>query len=153
MARRVIFVVTALAAAVVLAGCGSTKTISTDEFADQVVSVRDRTDYALAQITKQQTREAFLDQMIASADLIDDAAGDFEDAGVAEGFDDEAERLTDQLFQLGADLRGTSEQIQTPGYEGLLDARGISFESWKEINKILASLNEQGIKVAPLARH
>ncbi len=124
MAKRVISVVAALVAGVALAGCGGTKTISQDEFADQVVSARDRTDYALAQITKQQTKEAFLDQMLASADLVDDAASDFENAGTAEGFKDEAGKLTDQLFQLGADLRGTAEQIQTPGLRGPAQCEG-----------------------------
>ena len=40
-----------------------------------------------------------------------------------------------------------------PGYEDLLNSEGLSFESWVEINKILASLSKRGIAVAPLKRH
>ena len=106
-----------------------------------------------SQVTKSKTKEAFLDQMDASADLIDAAADDFKSAGSADGFDDESEQLTKQLHQLAADLAGTAAQIRTPGYAGLLDAKGLSFQSWVEINKILASLSKQGIAVEPLGRH
>jgi hypothetical protein len=138
---------------VAAAGCGGTKTLSTEDYQTSVVLVRDRTDYALAKITQQKTRKALLDQMESSADLIDDAANDFEDGGSAKGFGDESERLTKQLHQLAADLRGTAEQVQTPGYEDLLNSKGLSFGSWVKINAIFASLSKQGVEVKPLGRH
>jgi len=136
-----------------VAACGGSKTLSSDDYHASVVRVRDRTDFALAEITQAKTREAFLDQMEASADLIDDAANDFDSAGSATGFDDESARLTKQLHQLAADLRGTAQQVQIPGYEDLLNAKGLSFQSWVDINAILASLSKQGVRVEALGRH
>jgi len=160
-ARATLAVVRTLAAVVILlvafilatAGCGGSPTLSRTDYQTSVVRVRDRADYALAQVTQQKTKQAFLDQMETSADLVDDAADDFADGGSAEGFGDESKQLTKQLHQLAADLRGTAEQIQIPGYEDLLNAKGLSFGSWVKINAILASLSEQGIRVEPLGRH
>jgi hypothetical protein len=151
--RAIIVTLVAVAAAAVAAGCGGSKTLSMADYHTSVVRVRDRTDYALAQVTQQKTKAAFLDQMEASADLIDDAANDFSDDGSAKGFRDESKQLTKQLHQLAADLRGTSQQVQIPGYEDLLNAKGLSFQSWVNINAILASLSKQGVAVDPLGRH
>ena len=154
------FIVRALAAILVLAtlavgaaGCGDSKTVTKDEYHASVVNARDRTDYALAEVTRQKTKDAFLSQMDTSADLIDGAANDFDSAGSAPGFEDESAALVKQLHQLAADLAGTAEQIRTPGYEGLLDSKGLSFQSWIDINKTFGSLTKQGIAVQPLGRH
>jgi hypothetical protein len=146
-------VVLVAAVATAATGCGGSKTLSMDDYHTSVVRVRDRTDYALAQVTQQKTKEAFLDQMEASADLVDDAANDFSGGGSAKGFGDESKQLTKQLHQLAADLRGTSQQVRIPGYEDLLNAKGLSFESWVKINEILASLSKQGVEVEALGRH
>ena len=145
----------------VVAGCGGSKTVTRDEYQASVVNVRDRTEYALAAITgplttaesQRRKKDVLLDRMDAAADLIDAAANDFDKAGSAPGFEDESAALVKQLHQLAADLAGTADQIRTPGYEGLLDAKGLSFQSWVEINKIFASLTKQGIAVEPLGRH
>jgi hypothetical protein len=146
-------ILVAVATAAAAGGCGGSKTLSMDDYHTSVVRVRDRTDYALAQVTQQKTKDAFLDQMETSADLIDDAANDFSNGGSAKGFRDESKQLTKQLHQLAADLRGTSQQVQIPGYEDLLNARGLSFGSWVKINTIFASLSKQGVEVDPLGRH
>ena len=144
------------------AGCGGSKTPpSIDEYHASVVKARDRTEYAFAAITGPLTtaesqrpkKDVLLDRMDAAADLIDAAANDFENAGSAAGFEDESAALVKHLHQLAADLAGTADQIRTPGYEGLLDTKGLSFQSWVDINNVLASLTKQGIKVEPLGRH
>jgi hypothetical protein len=142
-----------LACAALVAGCGGTPTLSKPDYQASVVKARDRTDYALTKITQVKTKQAFLNQMEASADLIDDAADDFAGAGSAKGFENTTDKLTEQFRQLAADLRGTSRQINTPGYEDLLSSEGISFQSWVNINNIFADLGKQGIVVAPLKRH
>ncbi len=142
-----------VALAMLLGGCGGTPTLTKPEFQESVTKARNRTDYALTQITQQTTKKGFLDQMAASADLVDDAANDFADGGSAKGFGDESKQLTEQLHQLAADLRGTAEQVQIPGYEDLLNSKGLSFGSWVKINAILASLTKHGIAVEPLGRH
>jgi len=142
-----------LALAALVAGCGGTPTLSKPDYQASVVKARDRTDYALAQITQVKTKQAFLNQMETSADLIDNAADDFAGAGSAKGFEDTTDKLTEQFRQLAADLRGTSRQIDVPDYADLLNSEGISFQSWVNINNIFASLGKQGIVVAPLKRH
>ena len=142
-----------LALAALVAGCGGTPTLSKPDYQASVVKARDRTDYALAQITQVKTKQAFLNQMETSADLIDNAADDFAGAGSAKGFEDTTSKLTEQFRQLAADLRGTSRQIDVPDYADLLNSEGISFQSWVNINNIFASLGKQGIVVAPLKRH
>jgi hypothetical protein len=142
-----------LALAALVAGCGGTPTLSKPDYQASVVKARDRTDYALAQITQVKTKQAFLNQMETSADLIDNAADDFAGAGSAKGFEDTTNKLTEQFRQLAADLRGTSRQIDVPDYADLLNSEGISFQSWVNINNIFASLGKQGIVVAPLKRH
>jgi len=139
--------------AVAVGGCGGSEGASKDDFAASVTQARDRVDYALAQITQQKTRDAFLDQMVASSKLIDDAADDFESGGSAEGFEGKSEKLVKAMRQLAVDLNATAEQIRLPGYESLLDAKGLSFGSWDAINATLAALNKHGVEVAPLGRH
>jgi hypothetical protein len=148
---RVSFVLTAVC--VLVAACGSSSTPTKAEYAASVVTTRNRVDYALAQITQAKTKQQFLDQMIDSSKLIDDAAGDLDDAGAAAGFDDETKKLVAAIRQLAVDLEATSEQIQTPGYEGLFSAKGLSFQSWVDVNAVLANLAKQGIDVEPLGRH
>ena len=66
---------------------------------------------------------------------------------------DQHERLVDQLGQLAADIQGTADQARVPGFEDILPgSQGLNFESWDEINAILAELRRQGIEVEPLAR-
>jgi hypothetical protein len=143
-----------IAFAVVLGGCGgSTPTLTKAEFQTAVSSARDRTDYALAQITQAKSKTDFVGRMESSADLIDDAANDLSKKGAAEGFEDDVDKLTESFHQLAADLRGTAEQVNTQGYEDLLNARGVSFQSWVDINNTLASLGKRGITVQPLQRH
>ena len=139
--------------AAVAAGCGNSSPPTKAAYAASVVNARDRVDFALAEITQSKTKQEFLDQMVTSAGLIDDAAGDFDDGGSPTGFEDETEKLTKAFHQLAADLEGTAEQIQLPGYESLLDAKGLSFQSWVTANAVLTSLKKQGIDVEPLARH
>ncbi len=148
-----IFALALVALAMLLGGCSSTPTLTKSEFQDSVKKARDRTDYALAQITQAKSRDDFVNRMETSADLIDDAADDFSNAGAAKGFEDEHDQLTEHFHQLGADLRGTAAQVKLPGYEDLLNAKGVSFKSWVQINATLAKLGKRGIAVEPLGRH
>ena len=89
--------------------------------------------------------------MDEAADTIDDIAGDLDDHGAPDDLTDQHERLVDQLEQLAADIQGTADQARVPGFEDILQgAAGLNFESWDEINAILAELRRQGIEVEPL---
>jgi hypothetical protein len=142
-------------AAGVLAGCGGDEMVSKEDYAEAVVSARDRVDFALAQITVGQgTFEDLVNRMEGAADRIDEAADDFDDAGVAQGFEDETQELVDNLHQLAAGLAGTAHDASQPGMEGLLTGtNALQFPGWTKANRVLASLDEQGISVEPIGSH
>jgi hypothetical protein len=151
--RRAI-VVALLAAAVLAAGCGGSSAPTVDEFGRSVVSTRDRVDYALARITRAQSKGDLVERMDEAAGAIDDAARDLEDVGAPERLDTELSALVDALGQLAFDVQATADQIRQPGFTDLLaGTKGLSFESWDAVNRAFAALDAQGIEVAPLARH
>jgi hypothetical protein len=156
VARVLLIALATVLAAVAVAGCGGgSKTVSKEDYAEAVVAVRDRVDFALAQITVGQgTFEELTRRMEGAADLIDEAADDFDDAGTAEGFDDETETLVAAFHQLAAGLAGTAHDARQPGQEGLITGtNALQFPAWTKANRVLASLDEQGIAVEPIGSH
>ena len=156
MRRALTFAIAATVAAGVVAGCSSGGgTISKEDYAEAVVSARDRVDFALAQITEGTgSLEELIDRMNGAADLIDEAADDFDDAGTAQGFEDETTKLVAAFHQLAAGLAGTAHDASQPGFEGLLTgSNALQFPGWTKANRVLASLDEQGIAVEPIPTH
>ncbi|CAN5249634.1 hypothetical protein BH20ACT13_BH20ACT13_12610 [soil metagenome] len=140
-------------AVVGLALGGDESTTSQGEYQIAVVNSRDRVEFALGRLSKAQTLDEFLERMDEAAETIDDTAGDLDDLGAPSDLASPHERLVDQLGQLAADIQGTADQARLPGFEDILQgAQGLNFESWDEINAILAQLRRQGIEVEPLAR-
>ena len=147
-----------LVAAFVVAGCGggdseaAAPTVA--EFEAAVGTTRDRVDFALARITKAKSKEEFLNRMDEAAVAIDDAATSFEDAGAAEGFEDEADTLATSLHQLSVDLAATAHDIRQPEFGGLVGgAQGLNFESWDNANLALAGMIGDGLDVKLIGRH
>jgi hypothetical protein len=153
--RTLVIALGPVLAALALAGCGSSESVSVEDYAESVVSTRDRVDFALAQITVGQgTFEELVDRMENAADLIDAAADDFDDAGAAQGFDDETEKLVAAFHELAAGLAGTAHDASQPGQEGLLTGtNALQFPGWIKANRVLASLDEQGISVEEIGSH
>src|SRR5262245_12471567 len=153
MVRVLMLAACAALAAVALAACGSTQSVSKEEYADVVGNSRDRVDYALAQITVGTgSLEVLIQRMNDAADSIDEAASDLDDAGVADGFDDETSDLVEAFHQLAAALAGTASDASQPGMEGLLTgSQALQFPGWNKANRVLASLKEQGIAVEPIS--
>jgi hypothetical protein len=151
---RTIVVALVVAAAGLAAGCGGSNPPTVEEFGRSVVSARDRVDFALARITRAQSRDDLLERMDEAADAIDDAVRDLEDVGAPERLDTDLSALVDSLDQLAFDVQATADQIRQPGFSDFLaGTKGLSFESWNAVNRALEALNAQGIEVAPLARH
>ena len=151
---RAIFAALVAAAAVLAAGCGGRSTPTAEELGRSVVSARDRVDFALARITRAQSKDELLERMDEAADVIDDAVRDLEGVGAPEGLDTDVKTLVEALRQLAFDVQATADQIRQPGFSDLLSGtQGLSFESWDAVNRALAALDAQGIEVAPLARH
>jgi hypothetical protein len=144
------------AAALAVSACGgdgdSTATIP--EYTASVRDARDRTDFALARITRAQDRDEFLIRMEEAAAAIEAAASELEDADVAKGYADETERLTSALHQLAVDLRATAHDLGQPELGSVLPTtQGLNFESWDKANLALASLIADGLKVELIGRH
>lgn len=146
-------VATLLAAS--LFGCaGGGGSPSAAEYEAAIVDTRDRVDSALARIPQAQSEDDFLDRLDEAGEVIEAEAGDLDDVGAPERFEDENERLIRHLRQLGAALHGTAEQARVTGFDKLLSgASGLNFESWDKVNAIFRTLRQQGVEVRPLARH
>ena len=155
MIRTLALGLAAVVAACLLAACGGSSEVSKEDYAEAVVSTRDRVDFALAQITVGQgTVEDLVQRMEDAADLIDEAANDFDSAGAAQGFNDETTTLIAAFHQLAAALAGTANDASQPGMEGLLTgSNALQFPGWTKANRVLASLDEQGISVEPIGSH
>ena len=55
------------------------------------------------------------------------------------------------LRQLSVDVQATADQVRQPGFESLLQGtRGLSFDSWDDVNKALAGLAGKGVQVSIL---
>jgi len=73
---------------------------------------------------------------------------------VADGFDDENDKLVRTLHALSAELAGTAATLRDPTFADALPLiRTLSFKQWIAANRVLADLEKKGIEVDPLARH
>ena len=144
----------AIAAAVLGAGCGGSGTASREELEQAVVLARDRVDFALAEVTRAESKDEFLERMDAAAEIIGDAADDVDGVGAPEPYRSDVGQLARSLEQLAFDVQATADQVREPEFGGVLDgARGLSFESWNSVNRALSRLARSGIDVRPLERH
>ena len=138
------------------AACGGGEPPTRAEYQQSVVATRDDVDAALASITEASSKEDLIDRMESAGARVEREADELGETTPAEGFDDENEELEDALHQLAVDLTTTAEQIRRPdvGLEELVaGARGLSFGSWTQADRVLARLRQQGVQVPPLARH
>jgi len=148
-------IVSALLATLVLAlaACsGGDGDAPTDvEYTQAVVTAIDRTDFALARITRAKSMDELLQRMAEAEVAIAAAATDLEEHGASEAFVDENEKLVKSLKALGNDVGATAEQASQPGFESLLaGAAGLSFENWDNVNLALGSLIGSGLDVQTL---
>jgi hypothetical protein len=153
MPFRSIFAVVTLVAALVAgaAACGGDDSSELEDYEASVVDTRNRVEVAFANIAEAQTRADFSKRMEEASVRIERAADDLGEAEVAEGFEDETNKLTKALRQLAVDLEATAEQFRlTPE---LFNTAGLNFEGWTQANQIFVSLSKQGIQVRPLDKH
>jgi hypothetical protein len=151
---RLLFVPLLVSVTVLAFGCGESSNSSVQEFERSIIATRDRVDFALARITRAQSRDELLGRMDEAADTIDDAARDLEGVGTPKAYESGIDKLVDSLRRLAFDVQATADQIRQPGFGDLIaGTKGLSFESWDEVNRALASLGSNGIEVPPLERH
>jgi len=150
-------IVCALSATLVLAvaACGGSEAEPTAaEYARAVVTAVDRTDYALARVTRAKSMDELVKRMTEAGVVISAAANELEEHGAPSVYTEENEKLVNSLETLGNDVTSTAEQLQQPGSETLLTgAQGLSFDSWDEANLALGSLIGSGLPVQTLQRH
>ena len=150
-------IVCALSATLVLAvaACGGSEAEPTAaEYARAVVTAVDRTDYALARVTRAKSMDELVKRMTEAGVVISAAANELEEHGAPSVYTEENEKLVNSLGTLGNDVTSTAEQLQQPGSETLLTgAQGLSFDSWDEANLALGSLIGSGLPVQTLQRH
>ena len=148
----VVAVAFGVAAAVIL--LSGSDTASRDDYQATVVNTRDRVDFAYARITKPTSTEDLIERIDDAGVVIGDTASDLDGAAVAEGFEDENEKLVRRLRAFSDVLLGTAAQFRDPTFAGTLPGiTTLSFPEWDAVNVVLADLNEQGIEVEPLERH
>jgi hypothetical protein len=153
MPRRSLFGLAALLAALAVGatGCGGDDSSELEDYEASVVDTRNRVELAFSNIAEAQTRADFSKRMEEASVRIERAADDLGEAEVAEGFEDETDKLTRALRQLATDLEATAEQFRlTPE---LFNTAGLNFEGWTKANQVFASLSKQGIQVRPLDKH
>jgi len=151
---RLPFVPLLVSVAMLAFGCGESSMPSVQEFERSIGATRDRVDFALARITRAQSKDELLERMDEAADTIDGAASDLDGVETPKDYESEAGKLVDSLHQLAFDVQATADQIRQPGFGDLLTGtKGLSFESWDKVNLALAGLIGKGIEVALLERH
>ena len=139
------------AAALALGGCGGGE-ISRADFQEEVVSARNRIDFALEHASQSTDRDMVIDRLDGAAVDIRDAAEDLDDAGAPDGLEDEADRLVDAMHVFADEIEGTVdefEQFRLP----LHQLQGLNFDGYISVQQALLALRRQGIRVPLLGRH
>jgi hypothetical protein len=144
----------AVAVALGIVLLGGDEESSRESYQAAVVNARDRVDFAYGRIATPESPEDLIERMDDAAVAIGDTASDLDDTGVPDEFEDENERLVDALRAFSDVLAGTAAQFQDPTFGGTVPGiTSLSFPEWDRVNRILAQLDEQGIRVEQLARH
>jgi hypothetical protein len=152
-ARNVLLVLLA-ALLLVATGCGGSGDPSPEAYSEAVVLNRNRVDFVLARITRAKSQDELLTRMDEAALLIGKAADELDAKGAPADFQPEADDLVNSLRQLSVDVQATADQVREPGFENLLQGtRGLSFDSWDDVNKALAGLAGKGVQVSILQNH
>ncbi len=154
MSSRNLLLVLLAALLLVAASCGGNGDPSPEAYSEAVVLNRNRVDFVLARITRAKSQDELLTRMDEAALLIGKAADQLDDTGAPADFQPEADNLVKSLRQLSVDVQATADQVRQPGFENLLQGtRGLSFDSWDDVNKALAGLAGKGVPVSILQNH
>lgn len=152
---RILLMLLAVVSALTLvaSGCGGDDAAPTvAEFESSVVATVDRVDFAVERITKADSKEEFVNRMVEAGVAVDAAATDFEEAGFAEGFEEEGAKLGTALHQLAVDLEATASDIGNPAFGGLVGGtQALQFESWDDANRAIATMAGKGLEVSIIA--
>lgn len=142
--------VAALAAVVLLAGCGGEG--SREDFQVEIVAARDRVDDALEQVTNATSAPDLIARLRIAATEVRSAADDVAEADAPDDLQDEERALANTLQAFAEELAATAVTLEE--LEGAAqEARGFDFEGWTETQKRLEELRRAGVQVPNLERH
>jgi uncharacterized membrane protein YdfJ with MMPL/SSD domain len=153
MRRRQLQPLAALVAAAValLGGCGGGGA-SKEDFQAEMVAARDRVDSGLEQVTNATSVEDLLARLRIAAAEVRSAAQDVNEADAPDGLSDEKNRFETTLRTFSDEIVSTVTTLET--LEGAASStQGLDFQGWTDVQKRLAELRRQGIRVPPLERH
>jgi len=152
VAVAVAAVVAVAVVGIALGGGGSSA--SKDEYQETVVSARNQVEFALGKLAGVQSAEELLAELDQAAVVVDNTAASLDGAGVADGLEDDHEKLVEALRALSLEVSGTAATLRDPAFANTIPRlTSLSFPQWEVVNRILGDLDEQGINVEPLARH
>ena len=148
-------VVAAFVAAVAIrAFSGGPGTATKPEYQATVVDVRNRVDYAYAQVGKATSIKQLADALDQASAVVAQGAKDLDHAGVAPGFGDLNGQLSDKLRQFSGSMADTAAQIRDPSFQPSLGGlNSIGFTEWDDVNAILTKMKAEGLRVELLQRH
>ena len=133
---------------------GGKDTTSRQDYQATVAASRDRIDYALERIAESQSIDELIDRLDEAGALMAQAATSLDHAAVADGFEDENAQLVTTLRSYSQSLSSTAATMRDPSFaESLPTINSLSYPEWNTVNRILAKLRRQGIRVPPLYRH
>ena len=139
-------------AGIVLGGGGSSA--SQGEYQETVVMARNQVEFALAKLAGVQSAEELLEELDQAAVVLDNTAANLDGAGVADGLEDEHEKLVEALRALSSEVSGTAATLRDPAFADTIPRlTSLSFPQWEVVNRVLGDLEEQGIDVDLLERH
>ena len=139
----------------VAAGCAGGGDPSPEATREAVVLNRNRVDFVLARITQRAVRRTSCSRAwTRPRSSIGKAADELDDKGAPSDFQPEADNLVKSLRQLSVDVQATADQARQPGLREPPPrrARGLSFDSWDDVNKALAGLAGKGVQVSILQK-
>jgi hypothetical protein len=142
-------------AGVLVAGCGgSTQEATKEETRQAVTTARNRVDFAFQRMARSEDLEDLAERMDEASGNVGDAADDLGDLRAPDPFAAEVVKLTSALEQLSVDLGATASDLTRPELiENIVDAKGISFDSWDEADAAIKALNELGLEVEQFERY
>lgn len=137
-----------LLAVAVLAGCGGG---SKESFERDIVAARDRTDAALAQVTRAKSIDDLLKRLRIAATEVRAAATDVREADAPDDLAEEEQGLEVALRTLSDEIVGIVETF-SENQEAIANAQGFNFAAWDTVQQRLADMRQEGIDVKPLER-
>jgi hypothetical protein len=141
----------AVAALVLLAGCGGGGA-SKEDFQTDMVAARDRVDSGLEQVTNASSVEDLLARLRIAAAEVRSAAQDVNESDAPDGLGDDKRLFETTLRTFAEEIVSTVTTLET--LEGAAaETRGLDFDGWNAVQKRLAAFRQQGIRVPALERH